>query len=124
MELKVYRCATCGKMMITIKESGVPVICCGKVMEEVVAGTSEASLEKHIPVYNREGNLVKVNVGSIDHPMLEEHYIEWVLLLTNNGYQIKYLSPNDKPHVEFSLIKGEDVEAVYAYCNLHDLWKA
>ncbi len=124
MQQKFYICAHCGKMMALVKESGVPVICCGEEMAEVVAGTTEASQEKHIPVYSIEGNKVLVTVGSTLHPMTEEHYIEWVSLQTTSGNQRKALKPGMQPKVCFALCEGDEVEAVYAYCNLHSLWKA
>ena len=124
MQQKFYICAHCGKMMALVKESGVPVICCGEEMSEVVAGTTEASKEKHIPVYTVEGNKVLVTVGSVEHPMTEEHYIEWVSLQTTGGNQRKALKPGMQPTVCFALCEGDEVEAVYAYCNLHSLWKA
>ena len=93
-------------------------------MSEVIPGTVDASLEKHVPVYSVEGNNVVVNVGSVIHPMSEEHYIEWISLVTNNGVQRKYLNPNDEPKACFAICDNEEVKEVYAYCNLHGLWKA
>ena len=107
-----------------VKESGVPVVCCGQKMTKLVAGTTEASLEKHIPVYTVENNKVHVVVGSVEHPMVPEHYIEWVSIQTKFGNQRKALVPGQKPEVCFSICEGDEVEAVYAYCNLHSLWKA
>ena len=107
-----------------VKNAGVPVMCCGQKMTEIVPGTADAAAEKHIPVYQIEGNLVKVQVGSAEHPMLPEHYIEWVALQTRQGNQRKVLHPGDKPEVRFALCEGDRVEAVYACCNLHSLWKA
>ena len=124
MEMKFYRCAHCGQIIAIVKETGVPVICCGEKMQEIVPGTTDASLEKHVPVYEVEGNVVKVKVGSAEHPMMEEHYIEWVALKTKQGNQRKALKPGQKPEVTFALTEGDEVEAVYAYCNLHSLWKA
>ncbi len=85
---------------------------------------AEAAIEKHVPSYEINGNIVTVTVGSVEHPMLPEHYIEWVSLQTKFGNQRKALSPGDKPVVSFALCDGDNVEAVYAYCNLHSLWKA
>ena len=107
-----------------VKNSGVPVMCCGQKMTEIVPGTTDASLEKHVPVYTVEGNKVFVTVGAAAHPMLPEHYIEWVSLQTKFGNQRKALHPGEEPKVCFSLCEGDEVEAVYAYCNLHSLWKA
>ncbi len=124
MEQKFYICETCGNMIATVKSSGVPVVCCGQNMKELIPGTTDAAVEKHVPDYQVEGNLVTVNVGSVDHPMLPEHYIEWVSLQTKQGNQRKALNPGDAPKVTFALCEGDEVEAVYAYCNLHGLWKA
>ena len=124
MKQKFYRCAICGQIVAMVKETGVPIVCCGAPMQEIIAGTTEASLEKHIPEYKVEGGVVKVNVGSVEHPMIPEHYIEWVSLQTRKGNQRKALKANDKPYVEFLIAEDDEVEAVYAYCNLHGLWKA
>lgn len=124
MEQKFYICETCGNIITTVKSSGVPVMCCGQSMKELIPGTTDAAVEKHVPAYEVEGNLVTVNVGSVDHPMLPEHYIEWVSIQTKQGTQKKDLKPGDAPKVTFALCEGDEVEAVYAYCNLHSLWKA
>ena len=124
MEMKFYRCSHCGQIIAIVKETGVPVVCCGEPMVEVIPGTTDASLEKHVPVFTVEGNKVQVSVGSAAHPMLPEHYIEWVAIETKSGNQRKRLSPGDEPKVCFSICDGDEVKAVYAYCNLHSLWKA
>ena len=93
-------------------------------MTEIIPGTTDAAVEKHVPVYQVEGNLVKVQVGAVDHPMLPEHFIEWVSIQTRQGNQRKALKPGGEPKVCFALCEGDEVEAVYAYCNLHGLWKA
>ena len=124
MEIKFYRCAHCGKIIAVVKESGVPVMCCGQKMQEIVPGTTDAAVEKHVPVYEVKDNVVTVTVGSVAHPMTEEHYIEWVSLQTKGGNQRKALKPGDAPQVRFAILDGDEVEAVYAYCNLHSLWKA
>ena len=124
MEQKFFICETCGNIIAMVKPSGVPVMCCGKKMKEIVPNTTDAAQEKHVPVWTREGNLVKVQVGSVAHPMIPAHYIEWVSLQTKAGNQRKALSPEQAPEVTFALTDGDEVEAVYAYCNLHGLWKA
>lgn len=123
MEQKFYSCKHCGKIVTTITESLDNVSCCGDYRQEIIPGTTEASTEKHIPVYKVENNKVYVNIGSVEHPMLPEHYIEWVSLKTNKGNQLKYLKAGDKPEACFAILDDEKVEAVYAYCNLHSLWK-
>ena len=124
MDMKFYKCKHCGQMVAIVKETGVPLICCGEPMEEIVAGTTDAAVEKHVPVYEVKDNKVVVTVGSVEHPMLDVHYIEWVSLQTKQGNQRKALKPGDAPKVEFAICEGDEVEAVYAYCNLHGLWKA
>ena len=124
MNQKFFICERCGNIVAMVKEGGGRLVCCGQPMNEIIPGTKEASVEKHLPVYTVEGNCVTVNVGSIEHPMSEEHYIEWVSLQTKFGNQRKALAPTDKPTVCFSICEGAAVEAVYAYCNLHGLWTA
>ena len=123
MEQKFYVCSHCGNIIAYVKDAGVPVMCCGEKMQEIVPGTTDAATEKHIPVYTVEGNKVIVTVGEVAHPMLPEHYIEWISLKTKFGNQRKALNPGDEPKTCFALCDGDEVEAVYAYCNLHSLWK-
>ncbi len=124
MEQKFYICEHCGKMVALVKESGVPVMCCGQKMTEIIPGTTDAAVEKHVPVYTVENNIVHVKVGEVEHPMTPEHFIEWVSIQTNQGNQRKALKPGDQPEICFALCDGDEVEAIYAYCNLHGLWKA
>jgi len=123
MNRKLYICRTCGNIIEKINDSGVPVVCCGKPMEELVPNTVEASTEKHLPAVTIEDRTINVNVGIVDHPMIDEHYIEWIYVETENGGHRKYLNPGEDPHVTFIL--GDDkAVAVYAYCNIHGLWKS
>jgi superoxide reductase len=123
MKAKFYICEHCGNIIEKIDDAGVPVMCCGQKMAELVPNTVEASGEKHIPAVSLEGNVLKVNVGSVNHPMAEEHFIEWVYVETENGGMRKNLKPGQEPNVTFAL--GDDkAVAVYAYCNLHGLWMA
>ena len=124
MEQRFFICKHCGNIVAMVKSSGVPIMCCGEKLSEIVPGTMDASKEKHVPVYTIEGNTVNVAVGSVLHPMQPEHYIEWVSLQTRSGNQRKQLEPNDEPKVSFAITDGDEVVAVYAYCNLHGLWKA
>ena len=121
--VKFYICEHCGNVIEKVEDHGVPVMCCGKKMQELVPGVVEASHEKHIPVAKVEGNLVKVAVGSVEHPMAEEHSILWVSLLTDKGDHRKNLEVGMAPVVRFSLVDEKPL-AVYAYCNLHGLWKS
>ena len=122
--MKFYRCDHCGNIVTFVHSAGVPIVCCGQEMTELVPGTTDAAQEKHVPVAEVQGNEVLVKVGSVPHPMLEEHSIQWIALETNKGSQIKYLRPGEKPEANFALVEGEKVDAVYEYCNLHGLWKA
>ncbi len=123
MELKFYRCSHCGQIIAVVKGTKVPVMCCGEPMKEIIPGTSDGAKEKHVPVLEVNGNIVTVKVGSVDHPMADEHYIEWIALKTKFGNQRKALKPGDAPKACFALCEGDEVEAAYAYCNLHSLWK-
>ena len=124
MEMKFYRCEVCGQIVAVVKKKPCPVMCCGKPMQEIVTGSVDASVEKHVPVLVRDGGKVTVSVGSVAHPMAEEHYIEWIALKTKQGNQRKALRPGDEPKACFCICEGDEIEAVYAYCNLHGLWKA
>ena len=123
MEVKFFYCKHCGKIIVVVKDSVAPTVCCGEDMSELVPGTTDAAVEKHVPVVNVEGNKVTVSVGSVAHPMLPEHFIEWVVLVTDKGIQKKQLKPGDEPKAEFALLDGEKVVSAYEYCNLHRLWK-
>lgn len=124
MEMKFYRCETCGQIIAIVNKTAVPVMCCGKPMKEIIPGSVDASAEKHVPVYEVKDNIVTVCVGSAAHPMLDAHYIEWIAIQTKDGNQRKALKPGEEPKACFALMEGDEVEAVYAYCNLHGLWKA
>lgn len=124
MEMKFYRCKKCGQMVAMVKKKGCPIMCCGEAMEEIVPGTSDGATEKHVPVYEVKDNKVYVTVGEVEHPMTPEHYIEWISLQTKEGNQRKALTPESEPKAVFAINEGDEVVAVYAYCNLHSLWKA
>ena len=123
-EVKFFICKHCGNLITMLNSSGTPVSCCGENMTELIANTVDAAQEKHVPVVNIEGTIVTVKVGSVAHPMLAEHFIQWIYLLTEQGEQIKHLAPGEAPEAVFSLIEGDKVVSVYEYCNLHGLWKA
>ena len=120
---KFYVCEHCGNMVGMINDAGVPMMCCGQKMTKLEAGVVEASREKHIPVAEVKDGVVTVTVGSVLHPMTEEHLISWVYLETDRGSQKKTLKAGDTPVVTFAL-SDEKPLAVYAWCNLHGLWKA
>lgn len=122
--MKFYKCKHCGKVITILSNEGVPTICCGEEMFELIPGTTDAAVEKHVPVVSIEGNKVDVVVGSVVHPMTPEHYIQWILLETKSGYQVKELTPTCEPKASFVLAEGDEIVAVYEYCNLHNLWKS
>ncbi|MBO5513571.1 MAG: desulfoferrodoxin Dfx [Mogibacterium sp.] len=122
--MRFFKCSKCGQMVGSIKKTGCDVFCCGEPMEELIPGTTDAAVEKHVPAFTVNGNIVDVTVGSVEHPMLDAHYIEWIALETEQGAQRKALKPGDAPKASFALTEGDKVVAVYAYCNLHSLWKA
>ena len=124
MKIKFYICKHCGNIIAMVRESGAPVSCCRQNMTEIVPGTTDAAVEKHVPVVEEKDGKVIVTVGSVAHPMAPEHYIQWISLQTKQGNQRKELTPQDKPETCFALCEGDEVEAVYEYCNLHGLWKA
>lgn len=124
MDMKFFVCEHCGNIIAMVKDKGVPVMCCGQKMTELVPNTEDAAQEKHVPVYEVKGNNVEVTIGAVEHPMLDEHYIEWIAIQTDKGNQRKALKPGDAPKAAFALLDGEKLVAVYAYCNLHGLWKA
>ncbi len=121
--MEFYKCSTCGNIITKVTDSSVPVVCCGTVMEALVPGSVDASAEKHVPVYAIDGNKVFVMVGEAEHPMTKEHHIAWIAMETSSGVQIKHLSVGEKPAASFCLQNQEQLIAVYAYCNLHGLWK-
>lgn len=121
-ENRFYICEHCGNIIGMINNSGVPLMCCGQKMTLLEPNTVEASTEKHLPVVTVEGDKVKAVIGSAAHPMVEEHSIQWVYLLTDKGGHRRKLSAGEAPEAVFALC-GEKPIAVYAYCNLHGLWK-
>ena len=117
---RFYKCPLCGKVIGMIHDPGVPTICCGREMELLVANTTDAAVEKHVPVYEIDGSKIVVSVGSVEHPMTEEHFIMWIALVSDNRTIRKQLHPGEKPEVVFPYAKGA---TVYVYCNVHGLWK-
>lgn len=144
--MKFYKCDVCGKIIVMLKKTPVPTICCGKEMKELIPGAVDGAHEKHIPVVKQDGkeipinvgtgiqpvivpvvkehdDRIAVNVGEVDHPMTDKHYIEFIILETNEGWEQKTLKPGDDPSAIFAIKNSEQVIAAYAYCNLHGLWK-
>ena len=120
--MKFYRCEHCGNIIIKLHDSGVPVVCCGQPMKELVPGATDGAYEKHVPAVTVSGNSVKVQIGEVEHPMVEAHFIQFIVLETANGYQIKNLKAGDAPVAEFTVAADDKAVAVYEYCNLHGLW--
>ena len=123
-DVRFFRCEHCGNIVGLIEDAGPPLVCCGDEMKELIANTSDGAGEKHVPVVTVNGNIVKVEVGAVLHPMVPEHHIDWIYLLTEEGGQRKHLDPTGAPSAEFALIDGDKAKAAFEYCNLHGLWKA
>ena len=121
MTTKFYKCETCGNVVVKLVDSKVPLVCCGSKMQELVPNTVDASNEKHVPqVTMLENNMIKVEVGSVAHPMTEEHHIAFIYVETDKG-GIK-VDLKDKPEAVVALGDATPL-VVYEYCNLHGLWK-
>lgn len=115
--MKIYHCESCDKILLNLGEQN------GTLNKtELVPGSVDAAQEKHVPAVEVKENTVLVKIGEVTHPMLPEHHIEWILLETKKGFQIKYLAPGEAPEAKFEVVEDEPV-AVYEYCNLHGLWK-
>jgi len=119
---KFFICKRCGNLVGMINDKGRPLTCCGEAMTELVPNTAEAAQEKHLPVISVFEDSITVQVGSVPHPMTEEHHIAFVYVETKRGGQRKCLKAGEEPKVTFNL-SGDKPVAVYAYCNLHGLWK-
>ena len=119
---KFYRCEHCGNLLSLIENKGVPVVCCGEKMAELIPNTVDASVEKHVPAVTVSGDSITVQVGSVPHPMTEEHHISFVYVETENGGQRKSLKIGAEPNLTFSFSDDKPL-LVFAYCNLHGLWK-
>lgn len=122
--MEFYICEHCGNIIAMVKNTGVPVKCCGQNMTKLEAGTSDGAVEKHVPVCSVDGSIVTVTVGSVEHPMVDAHYIEWIAIKTAEGAQRKLLKPGDAPKAVFALTETDKFIEAYAYCNLHGLWKS
>jgi superoxide reductase len=123
-EPKFYVCKHCGNMVNMLHDSGVKMICCGDEMTELVANTTDAAVEKHVPVITVKDDIVTVTVGSVPHPMTPEHKIVWIYLQTEKGEQLNCVDTQDVAETTFKMTDGDKIIAAYEYCNLHGLWKA
>lgn len=123
VEAKFLRCNRCGNLVAVIDDAHHPMQCCGEEMHLLTANTADGAKEKHVPKVTVEGPHAVVNVGEVDHPMTEEHYIEWVALVTPKSVQVKKFVPGDAPHKKFGICPSCSCEkTMYAYCNLHGLY--
>lgn len=121
-KLVFYKCNVCGNVVVKLVDKGVPLFCCGQMMQEVNVNSTDAVVEKHVPVVEQNGNTIFVKVGEVEHPMTAEHYISHIIVLTDKGYYVRELTPNDKPEVACTLAADEKLEKVYSICNLHGIW--
>ncbi len=124
MKLHFYQCDICGKIIAVISDNGVPTECCGQVMHELVPNDTDGAAEKHVPVFETDGSHVSVKVGSVPHPMTASHLISWIGLETGNGFQFRELQAGESPEACFALLPEESVNAVYACCNIHGLFRS
>ena len=115
MDMIFYRCEICGKIVAVVKNTAAPTFCCGKPMQKIEPGTTDASVEKHVPVYEVKNNIITVTVGSVLHPMTEPHYIEWIAVQTTFGNQRKILKPGESPKATFALVDGDEVKTSQVY---------
>jgi len=120
--MKIFKCETCGNITVKLVDAGVPLMCCGKPMVELKAGTSDGAAEKHVPAFTLDGDSLSVVIGEVEHPMSAEHYIQFILVEQDGKVQYQTLTADAKPHAKFH-IDGSKPFAVYEYCNLHGLWK-
>ena len=121
---RIFKCNKCGQIVIKIIDKDIDIICCGQPMEEVVPGTVDAALEKHVPVVTFNGNNVLVEVGEVEHPSIPEHYIQEIGIFTKDGMARKALKPGDKPAAEFALHEGDEFVEAFAHCNIHGVWES
>jgi superoxide reductase len=120
--LQVYQCDLCGNMVEVIHVGGGELVCCGQPMNLLKENTTDAATEKHVPVIEKVEGGVKVSVGSVQHPMEDKHYIEWIELIADGKAYRQFLNPNEAPEAFFA-VEGSNISA-REFCNLHGLWKA
>ncbi len=117
-----YRCSICGNIVGKIEDNGVELICCGKAMDKLEANVVDAAKEKHVPVAEVDGDTITVKVGSVEHPMIDAHYIQWICVMSGDRVQRVSLAPGQEPKAIFVVPESGEVD-IYEYCNLHGLWK-
>lgn len=122
MNLSFYYCDVCGKVIAVPEDTGVPTECCGQPMEELLPNRRDGDADKHVPVFERRGSTCHVQIGQAPHPMTDAHGIRWIGVSTSDAFLYKELTPGGRPEADFFLGPEDEIEAVYAYCNLHGLW--
>lgn len=123
MDVKFYKCNVCGNVAVKLTDSGVKMVCCSEEMTELISNSNDtAALEKHVPVVTQNDREIEVRVGSVDHPMIPEHFIQWIYLVTNKKNYSRRLTPGEAPVAKFTLSEDEMMIKAYEYCNLHGLW--
>lgn len=122
--LKVYKCEKCGQMVVELKGTACTPFCCGQAMTLLEPNTVDAAQEKHVPAVDAAGSTVTVKVGTVEHPMTDDHYIAQIFLETEQGWQVKNLKPGEKPEAVFEVTAGDKAVAAYEYCTKHGFWKA
>lgn len=118
---QVYKCEVCGNVVEVVHAGKGQLVCCGKPMSLMEPNTKDASVEKHVPVIEKTANGIKVKIGSVEHPMAEEHYIEWIEVIAGGKLYRKYLNPGESPEAEFCIT--EDNITAREFCNVHGLWQ-
>lgn len=119
---QIYRCTVCGNIVEILNPANGQLVCCGKPMQHLEPNTTDAAGEKHVPVVEKTANGYRVTVGSVEHPMLEAHYIKWIELVGPNTVLRHVLKPGDKPEATFPLVDGP--VSAREFCNLHGLWSS
>lgn len=121
--MKFLKCRHCGNVATKLYDSGVNIVCCGEDMQLIEPNTVDAATEKHVPVLSLDKDILTVKIGSVDHPMIDEHYIVFVAV-DNGGILTVYpFKPSDKPEAKICVDPSKPIE-VYEYCNIHGLWSA
>lgn len=124
MSLQFWKCLRCGNVAVKLYDRKAPLVCCGEKMVELTANTEDGAREKHVPAVTVDGAKVEVVVGSVEHPMEEDHFITMIVLETEKGFQVAQLAPGQAPRATFAVAEGDKAVAAYEYCNKHGLWKA
>lgn len=119
---QIYQCGVCGNMVEVVRDGVGELVCCNQPMNLLEEHTEDQGFEKHVPVVERDGDGIKVKVGSVPHPMEDKHFIQWIEIIADGIIYRKHLKPTDKPEAEFE-IDAENI-VVREFCNLHGLWKA